>query len=112
MASHTNTPSPWAVLHQALRAKKPVRARYHGHDRVLCPHALGWKNGRAKLMAYQSGGTTSDGPLPTDPADRWRCMFVDEVQDPRIVDEPWETWDNHSQPSNCMDQPPEHEVTH
>lgn len=112
MTSQRNLPPAWAVLQLALAAKKPVRARHHNHDRVLCPHALGWKNGRAKLMAYQSGGTTSDGPLPADPAARWRCMFVDDVEAPLIVDEPWETWDNHSQSSSCMDQPPEHEVNY
>lgn len=32
------------------------------------PHALGWKNDRAMLLAYQIGGhTTTTGTLPVDP---------------------------------------------
>lgn len=103
-------PPAWSVLHQALLRKKPVRARYHGHDRILCPHALGWKNGRAKVISFQSGGTTRHGPLPANRDDRWRCMFVDEVEDPVMVDGEWETADNHTRPSNCLDLPADHEV--
>src|SRR5712691_4479178 len=39
-------PQAWAVLEQALTEKRPVALRYHGPDRILCPHAIGWKNGR------------------------------------------------------------------
>ena len=80
-----------------------MRARYHGHVRLLCPHALGWKNGRAKLLAYQAAGTTSSGPLP-DASQRWRSLFVDEIQDASIVpDQPWTTADNYTPRSNCID---------
>ena len=33
----------WPVLEQALRTRRPVALRYHGQDRVACPHALGFK---------------------------------------------------------------------
>lgn len=84
---------------------RPVSARGHSHDRILCPHALGWKNDRAKVMSYQSGGTTSDGPLPADPAKRWRCTFVRDIEDAVITEGGWETWDNHSQDPKCIDDP-------
>jgi hypothetical protein len=103
-------PPAWSVLQQALLQKKPVHARYHGHERILCPHALGWRNGRAKVTAFQSGGTTSDGPLPANRDDRWRCMFVDEVEGPVMFNGEWETADNHSQPSSCLDLPADYEV--
>jgi hypothetical protein len=70
----------WATLANALKARRPVRARYHGAERVLCPHVLGWKNGRAKVLAYQGGGSTSDGPLTGPDHERWRSMFVDEIE--------------------------------
>ncbi len=97
-------PSAWLVLEQALRAKCPVRARYHGHERLICPHALGWKNGRAKVLAYQAGGTTSRGAVPTDPDQRWRSLFVDEIEDPTITDGPWQTAANRSLDSNGIDE--------
>lgn len=97
-------PSAWAVLATALIERRPIRARYHGRDRLLCPHALGWKNGRAKVLCYQAAGTTSDGTLPADPLHRWRSMFVDELDDAIITDQPWQTASNYSPHSNCIDQ--------
>jgi hypothetical protein len=97
-------PSAWEVLEQALTERRAVRAGYHGHERVLCPHALGWKNGRAKVLAYQSGGTTSIGALTPSTRQRWRSMFVDEIEHPTITDDRWETADNYSPDSNCIDE--------
>jgi hypothetical protein len=99
----TSTPPAWDTLAQALHDRRPVRARYHGHQRILCPHALGWHNGRAKLFAYQTGGTTSHGPLPTDPHQRWRTMFVDEIDDAAITDGTWQTADNYRPDLNDID---------
>ncbi len=75
----------WAVLEQALTSQRRVRIHYHGHDRIICPHMLGWKNNRPKVLAYQIDGTTSDGPLPTDPARRWRSMFISDIEDAEII---------------------------
>jgi hypothetical protein len=83
-------PTAWAALEAALRERRPVRVTYHGHERVLCPHALGWKNGRPMLLGYQAGGWTSTGSLDADPRKRWRCLFVDEVG--KVVSEPGKAW--------------------
>ncbi len=97
----------WATLAAALRERRPVRLSYHGHERVLCPHALGWKNGRPMLLGYQAGGWTSSGALDPDPTKRWRCLFVDEVE--HVGAEPgkaWESADNydHAHPFNAIDE--------
>jgi hypothetical protein len=96
-------PPAWAVLAQALIERRPVQARYHDRHRVLCPHALGWKNGRPKVLCYQPDATADNGALRADPRQRWRSMFVDEIEDPTITDGPWQTADNYSQNSNCID---------
>ncbi|HEX9548056.1 MAG TPA: WYL domain-containing protein [Acidimicrobiales bacterium] len=96
-------PPAWAVLAQALSEHRPVRARYRGVERFLCPHLLGWKNGRPKLLAYQAGGATSRGSLPRDTRQRWRSMFVDEIETVTIADRPWETADNYSLDTNNID---------
>ena len=70
----------WATLEQALVARRPVALRYHGHDRVVCPHALGWKAGRARVLSYQVEKTTGTGTLNDHPNQRWRCLFVDVVR--------------------------------
>lgn len=79
-------PPAWAVLARALAERRRVLARYHGVERLLCPHLLGFSDRRAKLLAYQCGGATSAGPLPPETSKRWRSMFVDEVEQPAIVE--------------------------
>jgi hypothetical protein len=92
-------------LEEALRQRRPVWAYYHGQDRLLCPHALGWKNGRAKVLAYQADGATKAGPLPTDTTQRWRSLFIDQIEELCITDGKWETADNYSYArSNCIDE--------
>ncbi len=58
-------PTAWNVLHQALAAGRALRAGYHDRLRIICPHALAWKNGRPKVLVYQ---TDILGPTPTTPA--------------------------------------------
>lgn len=98
-------PPFWSELARAIIEKEPVAVRYHGHSRTICPHALGWKYGRFKLLSYQVSGATSHGDLSKDPRQRWRSMFVDEIEGPVIVDDsPWQTADNRIHKSNCFDE--------
>lgn len=101
-ATAKERPAAWATLEQALRQRHAVRARYHDQERVLCPHALGWRHGRAKVLAYQAAGA-SHGGLSPDPGQRWRSMFVDEIQDPVIIDGPWQTADNYRHGANGIE---------
>lgn len=94
-AAARDRPAAWATPEQALRQRRPVRARYHDRERILCPHALGWRYGRAKVLVYQAAGA-SRGGLSPDSGQRWRSMFVDEIQNPVIIDGPWRTADNYS----------------
>jgi hypothetical protein len=102
-------PTTWACLEAALRQRRPVRLSYHGRQRVICPHALGWNNGRPMVLGYQTGGQTTTGALPADPRKRWRCLFVDEIDQVAAADpaSPWGTADNYnySHPfHNAMDK--------
>lgn len=83
----------WGVLEEGLRTRRPVALRYHGQDRVACPHALGLKGGRARVLAYQVNGATSRGAAPEQ---RWRCLFVDEVEQAALLEGPWATAANYS----------------
>jgi len=103
-ASVTAIGSTWATLARALSERRTVRAGYHDQVRLLCPHALGWKNGVPKVLAYQAAGATSLGALPVDRHQRWRSLFVEEISDAMIVAEPWETADSYSSRSNCFDR--------
>ncbi|MGH9069344.1 MAG: hypothetical protein ACRD0J_17910 [Acidimicrobiales bacterium] len=100
-------PSAWALLDVALRARRPVSVSYHGRRRVVCPHALGWNKTRPLVLSYQTGGQTTTGTLDADPHKRWRCMYVDEIDQvlPTAPDSPWGTADNYnpSDPSPAID---------
>ncbi|MDQ3642260.1 MAG: WYL domain-containing protein [Actinomycetota bacterium] len=91
-------PIAWAPLEAALRQRRPVRLSYHGKQRLVCPHALGWINARPMLLAYQTSGETTTGTLPADPRKRWRCLFVDEVDHvgPAGPANAWGTADNYN----------------
>ena len=104
-ATPRSRPPAWDVLERALTERRAVKARYHGHERIVCPHELGWKNDRAKALVYQSNGTTSAGGLPIDRRHRWRTMFVDEIEHATLVDDEWETADNYTPYANGIDQP-------
>lgn len=90
-------PEAWTVLSTALARLRPVAVSYHGRCRVICPHALGWKNHRAMVLGYQVGGQTSNSGLDPDPRRRWRCLFIDEIEQLVAADEnSWQTPDNYN----------------
>ncbi|MCA1682054.1 MAG: WYL domain-containing protein [Actinobacteria bacterium] len=108
MTTTAALPMAWAPLEAALRQRRPVVVSYHAKQRLVCPHALGWKNDRPMLLAYQSGGETTTGTLPADPRKRWRCLFVDEVDSVAAADaaSAWGTADNYnpSHPFHVIDE--------
>ena len=91
-------PTAWVSLEAALRARRPVWVTYHGRRRLICPHALGWRAGKAMVLGYQTGGETSSGALDPDPCKRWRMLFVDEIDDLATTDgaDGWGTADNYN----------------
>jgi predicted DNA-binding transcriptional regulator YafY len=101
----TTRPLAWGILEQALRQQRPVRLTYHGRQRTVCPHALGWKNGRALLLAYQSAGPAHSA---AEPRQGWRNLFVDDISDVTLADAAtaWESAEsyNASHPFNVIDQ--------
>jgi len=104
----TAAPLAWGILEAALRQRRPVRLTYHGRQRTVCPHALGWKNDRAMLLAFQAAGPAhADAPVP-EPRQGWRNLFVEEIDDVTLA-EPATTWEtaenyNPSRPFNSIDQ--------
>jgi hypothetical protein len=94
----TTSPAAWEPLETALRQRRPIHVTYHGRQRLVCPHALGWNNTRPLLLAYQIGGDTSTGTLPADPRNRWRCLFIDEINDVTTAEpaSKWGSADNYN----------------
>jgi len=105
----TQTPTParppaWAVLEQAIAHRRSISVCYHNQQRLFCPHALGRKAGRAKLLAYQPEPATTHSATATDPPQPWRSLFVDEIKDPAITDHAWQTADNYTPDCNNIDE--------
>ncbi len=98
-------PPAWEPLETALRARRPIRLSYHGRQRLVCPHALGWNNHRPMLLVYQASGQTSAASL--DPRNRWRCMYIEEIENIVAAHDttPWATADNYNptHPFNTID---------
>jgi len=97
-AAITTAPTPWTALNTALRARRPVLVNYHGHQRLICPHALGWKKDRPIMLGYQTGGHSTSGSLQPDPTKRWRCFYIDHIDDVTPADHTsqWATADNYN----------------
>ena len=90
----------YQTLRVAVQNRQSADVRYKGHIRKVCPHTLGLKNGREKVLTYQYGGGSSSG-LP--PGGEWRCMFVEDIESITLTDDGWHTDHNHSQPQTCVD---------
>ncbi|MGC4084753.1 MAG: hypothetical protein QM736_22230 [Vicinamibacterales bacterium] len=98
------------LLKHAISNKLGVSGHYDGFYREFCPHAIGWKSPTKKtthdthkVIVYQFGGDTSDGPIPAGGG--WKCFEVDGLSGLAIhkIDE-WQTAANHTRPNTCMDQ--------
>lgn len=94
------------LIIQSIETKTPITAIYDGHLRILCPHVMGHKNNVLNVLAYQSGGESSSGlvALGSGHIRNWRCMQVAKLQDVSLTSADWATADNHSAPSQCVDQ--------
>ena len=96
----TEITTAWAVLHAAVAQHKAVRARYHDRLRVLCPHALGWKNGRPKALVYQHALLDD---TPSHEPRGWRSLYIDEIHDAVLSDDPWQTAHNYTPHNTGID---------
>jgi predicted DNA-binding transcriptional regulator YafY len=88
------------LFREAVTGKKQIVCMYQNFERELCPHCLGYKDGREKVLSFQFAGSSSRG-LP--PQGQWRCMFLDEVTNVRIREGEWRTGTGHSQTQTCVD---------
>jgi hypothetical protein len=94
----------YALIRQAILAKKIIRAIYQKKVRVMCPHVLGKKNGRERALFYQFAGASSQSLGPVGDSKNWRCLFVDQLSNVSIEDGDWHSAPNDSRPQECVDQ--------
>ena len=96
-------------VHTQIRAaiihRRPIAALYRGRRRLLCPHLLGWnKHRRHLVLCYQYGGDSESGLKPPSAPDNWRCLAVEHLSQVELLDDPWQTAENHSRPQRCIEE--------
>jgi len=105
----------YSVVRTAVVSKRPIVAVYHGRQRLLCPHRLGWnKEGQPRVLCYQYGGESESGLGPVGSSTNWRCIALDQLRGVKLLEGAWRTAPNHSRPQTCVaevdvdaeDQPP------
>jgi hypothetical protein len=90
------------TLRRAISLKECVRIRVNGAPRLICPHALGLKDGRPRVLAFQYEGASVSGLAA---GGQWRAFFVHDLQDAVIVAGAWQTAHNFVAKSEaCLDR--------
>jgi predicted DNA-binding transcriptional regulator YafY len=92
--------STYLLFRAAILGRKQVTCVYRGKRRKLCPHVLGFKNGRERVLAYQFEGE-SNSNLP--PGGEWRCLHLDDVLQAGMRDGDWHTGERHGTAQTCID---------
>ena len=89
------------LFRTAIQNRQQVVCDYGGHHRLLCPHAVGWKDGQEKVISFQFAGGSSRWMPPTG---EWRCFFLSKVSGAMVKNGPWHTGESHSRPNSCIDR--------
>ena len=90
------------LIKQAIAERKLISAVYHGKQRELCPHVLGWKTDREHALFFQVGGDSSKG-LASDGS--WRCLNLYELSEVEIREGEFRTGANYyDNPQVCVDK--------
>lgn len=84
---------------EACEAKKQITCQYHGYYRELCPHVVGYNDGKERSLSFQFGGDSEKGLAP---GGSWRCMDLNEVTEAKIQDGPWHSQLTKGNPQYCV----------
>jgi len=96
---HSSHSDVFWLVHRAILERLPIVCVYQSYDRELCPIILGHKAGKERLLAFQSGGHGSRGPVRGE----WKCFTLEEMKNARTREGRWHTGDHHRAPQSCVD---------
>lgn len=94
------------LVRQAILSKQAISALYHGQYREMCPHVLGFKNGKRHALFYQFAGRSNSRPIQPDGSTaNWRCIDIGELSQVEIIEiDKWHSAPDHTRPQTCVDQ--------
>ena len=85
----------------AIRERHSVSATYGGFVREMCPHAIGWKDGREQCLFFQFAGGSKSG-LPH--GGMWRCLPLADLHVLRVYAGPWHSSPDYWNKVVCVDR--------
>jgi len=88
------------TVRKAILEKRIIVAVYDGYRREMCPHVIGYKDGKENALFFQFGGASKSG-LP--PGGQWRCIHLADLSDISVQDGPWRTGEHHSTRQTCVE---------
>lgn len=91
--------SAYQVTRNAILSKKQIVATYKSYRREMCPHVLGTKNGKNRVLFFQFAGGSSTG-LPL--GGEWRCVDLDELENVSSREGEWHTARTRSGKQTCV----------
>ncbi len=80
--------SVYTTIKAAIEARHCVEILAGGHRRVVCPHVLGRKAGRPKVLVFQCDGGSDSGLAPSG---GWRCFPLFDIVEAKPVSGTWHT---------------------
>jgi hypothetical protein len=94
----------YLLLRRAAVRRQPVAAVYDGLARLLCPHVLGRKSGRLRVLCYQFGGNSNSGlAVASEATGGWRCLAVEKLSQVGLRADAWHT-EPRSPRQTCIDE--------
>jgi hypothetical protein len=94
-------PDTASIVYGAIANQRQIVALYKGYQREMCPHVLGYKDGRRQALFFQFAGGSSTG---LSPRGEWRCIPIDRLSSVRVRDGRWFSGPTHTRPQTCVDQ--------
>jgi hypothetical protein len=90
------------TLKKAIQFKHCVRVFAAGRSRDICPHALGLKDGKARLLAFQYDGGSASGLAA---GGQWRAFFLNEISVATPIKGHWQSGPNLlAKTEACLDR--------
>ena len=92
------------TIREAILKRMPIRVRYDGGERLLCPHMLGRnKEGRGRILCLQLGGESASGLGRKDAHEEWRCLALEKLSYVELADVAWQPASSSLRRPKCLD---------
>jgi hypothetical protein len=92
--------SDYELIREAIIERRQVIATYKGQRREMCPHAIGYTNGREQGLFFEFGGESSSGPPD---GGQWCCLPIAELDSIEVVEGKWHSGGERGHEHSCVD---------